>query len=146
MSIWLDGVRQDLRIVGGDGATAPAIRARIAGAGPSICSSAGAPTSVGPAALWAAWSAPREREIVGYKEGMTTLSRLSPAELTRVEFHHIEAFARGGPSTVENLTLRCNRHNRHAAERELGAARVAEAIARRRREHRADGEAAVLDE
>jgi len=37
-------------------------------------------------------------------------------------------------------------HNRHAAERELGAARVAEAIARRRREHRADAEAAVLDE
>jgi len=62
----------------------------------------------------------------------------------KVEFHHIVAFARGGPSTVDNVTLYCNSHNRHAAERELGAARVALAIARRRSERGADAEMASL--
>jgi len=51
-----------------------------------------------------------------------------------LEFHHREAFALGGPPTARNLTLYCAPHNRGAAEKELGAARVAEAIARRRRE------------
>jgi len=56
----------------------------------------------------------------------------------RVEFHHIVAFARGGSSTVDNVTLHCSIHNRRAAEKELGEARVAKAIGRRRnqRDHR----------
>jgi 5-methylcytosine-specific restriction endonuclease McrA len=62
----------------------------------------------------------------------------------QLEFHHIEAFARGGQSTVANVTLYCNSHNRHAAEKELGAARVAEAIARRRSEGGADDKMAPL--
>src|SRR5215471_18518904 len=50
-----------------------------------------------------------------------------------LEFHHLEAFALGGLPMARNLTLYCAPHNRGAAEKELGAARVAEAIARRRR-------------
>jgi len=37
-----------------------------------------------------------------------------------IEFHHLDAFARGGGHTVDNLTLRCAGHNRLAAEEEFG--------------------------
>jgi hypothetical protein len=37
-----------------------------------------------------------------------------------LEFHHIEAFAFGGPSTPENISLRCRRHNQYEAERVFG--------------------------
>jgi len=50
----------------------------------------------------------------------------------QIEFHHVEPFARGGPSTVEGIVQMCSAHNRRTAEKELGEARVAEAIARRR--------------
>ena len=33
------------------------------------------------------------------------------AETGRLEFHHIAPYARGGPTTEENLTLRCRAHN-----------------------------------
>lgn len=39
----------------------------------------------------------------------------------RLEFDHIEAVARGGTSTVENVRLLCRAHNQHAAERAFGA-------------------------
>ncbi|MBX5483741.1 MAG: HNH endonuclease [Myxococcaceae bacterium] len=29
----------------------------------------------------------------------------------QVEFHHLDPFGMGGPSTVENLSLRCRKHN-----------------------------------
>jgi hypothetical protein len=35
----------------------------------------------------------------------------------QLEFHHRHPFARGGPTTVENLTLYCRHHNQFAAER-----------------------------
>jgi hypothetical protein len=39
-----------------------------------------------------------------------------------LEFHHQEIpFARGGPPTVENLTLHCRSHNQLAAEGDYGA-------------------------
>ena len=38
-----------------------------------------------------------------------------------LEFHHVVPFARGGPTSVENLQLRCRPHNAYEAERELGA-------------------------
>jgi hypothetical protein len=38
-----------------------------------------------------------------------------------LEFHHVEAFARGGQATVEGMRLRCRTHNQHEAEREFGA-------------------------
>lgn len=33
-----------------------------------------------------------------------------------LEFHHVRPFANGGPSTVENIQLRCRAHNLHEAE------------------------------
>ncbi len=37
-----------------------------------------------------------------------------------LELHHVVPFARGGPSTVENLELRCRAHNAYKAEQEFG--------------------------
>ncbi len=36
-------------------------------------------------------------------------------ETGRLEFHHLVPFADGGPTTVENLALRCQAHNAHEA-------------------------------
>jgi hypothetical protein len=38
-----------------------------------------------------------------------------------LEFHHVVPFALGGPSTVENLALRCRAHNNHESEQRFGA-------------------------
>ncbi len=37
-----------------------------------------------------------------------------------LELHHVVPFARGGPTTVENLALRCRAHNAYEAERDFG--------------------------
>jgi len=37
-------------------------------------------------------------------------------ERTFLEFHHVQAYAKQGPATVENISLRCRRHNRYEAE------------------------------
>ena len=37
-----------------------------------------------------------------------------------LQFHHIVPYAAGGPTTVENLELRCAAHNAHEAERYFG--------------------------
>jgi hypothetical protein len=37
-------------------------------------------------------------------------------ERTFLEFHHIQPYARGGPATAANVSLRCRRHNRYEAE------------------------------
>ena len=39
---------------------------------------------------------------------------------TRLECHHEDPFARGGPATVENTRLLCAAHNQHEAERDFG--------------------------
>jgi hypothetical protein len=41
-------------------------------------------------------------------------------ERSFLEFHHIRAFARGGPATVDNIGLRCRRHNQYEAELVFG--------------------------
>ena len=38
----------------------------------------------------------------------------------RLEFDHVDEFARGGPATVENLRIRCRAHNQYAAECTFG--------------------------
>jgi hypothetical protein len=38
-----------------------------------------------------------------------------------LEFDHVDAVARGGPSTEENVRLRCRSHNQYEAERAFGA-------------------------
>jgi hypothetical protein len=50
-------------------------------------------------------------------------------ERTFLEFHHILPYALGGMATVENISLRCRRHNRYEAELVFGprpASRVRE--------------------
>jgi hypothetical protein len=37
-----------------------------------------------------------------------------------LEFHHLEAYARGGESTVDNISLRCREHNAYEAELVFG--------------------------
>ena len=39
-----------------------------------------------------------------------------------LEYHHVKPYARGGPTDVANLELRCRAHNAYEAEREFGAA------------------------
>ena len=43
-------------------------------------------------------------------------------ETERLELHHHEPFARGGPPTVENLSPYCSAHNALAAEQDFGRA------------------------
>jgi hypothetical protein len=47
-------------------------------------------------------------------------------ERTFLEFHHVRAFAKGGPATVENISLRCRRHNQYEAELVFGPHEVSE--------------------
>jgi 5-methylcytosine-specific restriction endonuclease McrA len=42
-------------------------------------------------------------------------------ERTFLEFHHIVPYARGGCATVDNISLRCRRHNQYEAELEFPA-------------------------
>ena len=42
------------------------------------------------------------------------------AERAYLEFHHIKPYALGGPSSPENISLRCRRHNQYEAERVFG--------------------------
>jgi HNH endonuclease len=37
-----------------------------------------------------------------------------------LEFHHIRPYALGGPTSAENIALRCRRHNQYEAERVFG--------------------------
>jgi len=41
-----------------------------------------------------------------------------------LEFHHIRPYALGGLATVENISLRCRRHNQYEAERVFGPHRA----------------------
>ena len=42
-----------------------------------------------------------------------------------LELDHIVPFARGGPSTADNLRIACRMHNQHAARRAFGAGFIA---------------------
>ena len=64
---------------------------------------------------------PREvRRAVWRRDGgqgafvATTGRRCS--ETAFLELHHVRAYAKGGPATVTNLSLRCRRHNQYEAE------------------------------
>ncbi|HEU0108488.1 MAG TPA: HNH endonuclease, partial [Vicinamibacteria bacterium] len=37
-----------------------------------------------------------------------------------LEFHHVRPYALGGPTTTENISLRCRRHNQYEAELVFG--------------------------
>jgi hypothetical protein len=38
------------------------------------------------------------------------------SERTFLEFHHVQPYAKRGPATIENISLRCWRHNQYEAE------------------------------
>jgi len=61
----------------------------------------------------------------------------------RLEFHHIDPQAKGGPPTPTNITLRCKVHNGYAAEADYGAELVAWRIAEARQSRRGRGERAL---
>lgn len=42
------------------------------------------------------------------------------SETTFLELHHIHAYAKGGPSTLANISLRCRRHNQYEADLVFG--------------------------
>jgi 5-methylcytosine-specific restriction endonuclease McrA len=42
------------------------------------------------------------------------------SERTFLEFHHVEPYAKRGPATVANISLRCRRHNQYEAELVFG--------------------------
>jgi 5-methylcytosine-specific restriction endonuclease McrA len=46
--------------------------------------------------------------------------------IAELEFHHVHPFARGGLSTVDNVQLRCKRHNQYEAMLDFGATFMAE--------------------
>jgi 5-methylcytosine-specific restriction endonuclease McrA len=48
----------------------------------------------------------------------------------QIQLHHVAPFAAGGPATVENLEVRCRRHNHMHARQELGERFIARAIDR----------------
>jgi hypothetical protein len=37
-------------------------------------------------------------------------------ERSFLEFHHVQPYAKHGPATVENISLRCRRHNQYESE------------------------------
>jgi 5-methylcytosine-specific restriction endonuclease McrA len=41
-------------------------------------------------------------------------------ERSFLEFHHVKAYALGGPATLDNVSLRCRRHNQYEAELVFG--------------------------
>jgi len=47
----------------------------------------------------------------------------------KLEFHHKIPFARGGPTSVEHIELRCRAHNLRAAEQDFGTEHVARRVA-----------------
>ena len=47
----------------------------------------------------------------------------------QLQLHHVRPFAKGGESTVSNLTLLCARHNRFLADQDYGAEHMARVVA-----------------
>ena len=67
--------------------------------------------------------AARVRRAVWKRDGgrCTFVGRHGRCTQTRyLELHHIHPFALGGPSTVENIALRCRAHNAYEGERDFG--------------------------
>src|SRR6478609_4473459 len=61
-----------------------------------------------------------------------------------LELDHVDPWAVGGESTIENLRLRCRAHNQHYARQYFGKSRV-EAVVQRARRRRAAAERAIAD-
>ena len=65
----------------------------------------------------------RIRRAVWARDGARCAFRGAMGRCTErdfLEFHHVKAFAEGGPSTIGNLELRCRAHNAYEAEQMFG--------------------------
>jgi 5-methylcytosine-specific restriction endonuclease McrA len=51
----------------------------------------------------------------------------------QLQLHHLDAYGKGGPTTAENISLRCRAHNLHAAEQDYGRDHIDRKIAAARR-------------
>ena len=62
------------------------------------------------------------REVWGRDEGRCAFvgQRGRCTETGHLEFHHVTPFARGGATTVANVSLRCRAHNRYESEQLFG--------------------------
>jgi 5-methylcytosine-specific restriction endonuclease McrA len=68
---------------------------------------------------------PREVKRAVYRRDAGQCAFVSPngrrcTERTFLEFHHVQPYARQGPATVANISLRCRRHNQYEAEQVFG--------------------------
>ena len=52
--------------------------------------------------------------------GFVTKDGVRCKERSFLEFHHVKAHALGGPATLDNISLRCRRHNQYEAELVFG--------------------------
>jgi hypothetical protein len=52
--------------------------------------------------------------------GFVSKAGVRCGERSFLEFHHLRPYARGGPASVDNISLRCRRHNRYEAELVFG--------------------------
>jgi hypothetical protein len=76
-------------------------------------------------------SVPRAVKRAAWRRDAGQCAFVSPAgrrciERTFLEFHHVQPFAKQGPATVGNISLRCRRHNQYEADvvfgpRQLGS-------------------------
>jgi hypothetical protein len=74
------------------------------------------------------WAAPRAVKCLVWRRDAGQCAYVAPdgrrcCEKTFLEFHHVQAHALGGPATVENIPLRCRRHNQYEAELIFGPRR-----------------------
>jgi hypothetical protein len=111
-----DAVRERLKVV----------RRRRRGAGKAaVIETAKAGSRYNPASLkQAVWKRDRGQCTFVGVNGHRCSSRY------RLQIHHLDPHGKGGPGRLENLTLRCQAHNRYAAEQDYGAEHIARAIAR----------------
>jgi hypothetical protein len=68
---------------------------------------------------------PREVQRAAWRRDRGQCGFVAPdghrcTERAFLEFHHIRAYALGGLATVENISLRCRRHNQYEAELAFG--------------------------
>ena len=75
-------------------------------------------------AAWSRYVPKAVRRAVWYRDrarcAFVSTSGMRCSELDFLELHHLQPFALKGPATVENMALRCRRHNAYEAEQVFG--------------------------
>jgi hypothetical protein len=68
---------------------------------------------------------PKQVKAAAWKRDGAQCAFVAPSgircsERSYLEFHHVQPFARQGPATPANISLRCRRHNQYEAELDFG--------------------------